>query len=103
MAKSTQRINLGKPYEDYINRMIESGYYASATEVIREALRVKMKDGEEERIATIHRMVNQARQSIAEGRYHVDSEELRKSWLSEAKENALKGKPIPQDIIDDYV
>jgi antitoxin ParD1/3/4 len=73
MAKSTQRINLGKPYEDYINTLVESGYYASATEVIRDALRLKMNNKDEHRKAVIYKMVEQAQESIKEGdSYTVD-------------------------------
>ncbi|MFM2393118.1 MAG: Bacterial antitoxin of ParD toxin-antitoxin type system [Bacteroidota bacterium] len=85
MAKSTQRINLGKPYEDYINALVESGYYASATEVIRDALRLKMNSNEDERRkAVIYKMVEQARESIKEGNsYEVDE----KYW-SELKKDS---------------
>ena len=37
-----QRINLGKPYELYIKQMIDEGYFSTATELIRDALREKM-------------------------------------------------------------
>ena len=30
-----QRVNLGKPYEEYIKRMVKGGYFASASEVLR--------------------------------------------------------------------
>lgn len=101
MAKSTQRINLGKPYEDYINTLVESGFYASATEVIRDALRLKMSNTEERRKATIYNMVEQARQSIAEGRFYEDSPSLRNGLIKEAKANAKKGKAIPKYITGD--
>jgi antitoxin ParD1/3/4 len=98
MAKSTQRINLGKPYEDYINTLVESGYYASATEVIRDALRLKMNNKDEHRKAVIYKMVEQAQESIREGNFIEDSPALRKQMLNEAKANSKKGKPIPNYI-----
>jgi antitoxin ParD1/3/4 len=41
-----QRVNLGKPYEEFIQKLVESGYYASASEVLRDALRLKMEQSE---------------------------------------------------------
>jgi antitoxin ParD1/3/4 len=98
MAKSTQRINLGKPYEDYINTLVESGYYASATEVIRDALRLKMNNKDEHRKAVNYRMVEKAQQSIKDGNFEEDSPALRKKMFDEAKANAKQGKPIPSYI-----
>ncbi len=98
MAKSTQRINLGKPYEDYINTLVESGFYASATEVIRDALRQKMNDTDERRKATIYKMVEQARQSIREGKYREWNGDLLESLHQEAIDDAKAGKPIPNYI-----
>ncbi|MEP7267556.1 MAG: type II toxin-antitoxin system ParD family antitoxin [Saprospiraceae bacterium] len=37
-----EKIVLGKPYKEYIKQQIESGYYTSASEVIRDSLRAKM-------------------------------------------------------------
>ncbi len=41
-------LNLGQPYEDYIQKQIASGLYGNASEVIRDALR-HMKDREEQK------------------------------------------------------
>ncbi len=95
MAKSTQRINLGKPYEDYINTMVESGFYASATEVIRDALRLKMSNTEERRKATIYKMVEQARQSIRDGNaYEIDE----KYWSDFDERHNKKASPLKSNV-----
>jgi putative addiction module CopG family antidote len=41
-----QRVNLGKPYEEFIKKLLDSGYYASASEVLRDALRTKIEQSE---------------------------------------------------------
>jgi putative addiction module CopG family antidote len=46
-----QRVNLGKPYEDFIQKLVASGYYASASEVLRDALRTKMEQTDKWKIA----------------------------------------------------
>lgn len=95
MAKSTQRINLGKPYEDYINTLVESGFYASATEVIRDALRLKMNNNDERRKAVIYRMVEQARQSIKEGNvYEIDE----KYWSDFDDRHVRKVNPLKANV-----
>lgn len=95
MAKSTQRINLGKPYEDYINTLVESGFYASATEVIRDALRLKMNNNDERRKAVIYRMVEQARQSIKEGNaYEIDE----RYWSDFDDRHMKKVNPLKANV-----
>ena len=37
-------MKFGKPYEEFIQLMVESGYYNSAEEVIQDALRDKMQN-----------------------------------------------------------
>ncbi|MDA3939141.1 MAG: type II toxin-antitoxin system ParD family antitoxin [Spirochaetia bacterium] len=37
------RINLGEPYEIYIQKQIKTGLFSSATEVIKDALRNRME------------------------------------------------------------
>ena len=54
-------INLGKPYEDFIESMIKHGYAGSQVEVIRQALTLYQREmeGEEEQLvakAVAHEM-----------------------------------------------
>ena len=39
-----QRIKLGKPYQEFIHNLIESGYYGTATEVIWDAFHCALAD-----------------------------------------------------------
>ena len=48
MAKTTSFI-LGEHFEAFVQRKVESGAYASASEVIREGLRVLEQEEEKER------------------------------------------------------
>lgn len=58
-----QRIKLGKPYDDFIQSQIDAGYFGTATEVIRDSLRDKMAQAEDNRIAHIKALVDQGIQS----------------------------------------
>jgi antitoxin ParD1/3/4 len=48
MAKTTSII-LGEPFETFIQDKVASGQYASASEVIREAMRAFQREDEKER------------------------------------------------------
>jgi antitoxin ParD1/3/4 len=98
MAKSTQRINLGKPYEDYINTLVESGYYASATEVIRDALRLKMNNKDEHRKAVIYKMVEQAQESISEGNSYTVDENYWSEFENRHLEKAKKSIKVKSNV-----
>ncbi len=39
-------VSLSKTFEQYINKLIETGTYNNASEVVREALRLKMQQDE---------------------------------------------------------
>ncbi len=65
-----RRIQLGKPYEHFLDKMVESGYYATATEVIRDALRDKMMEMENNRVAKIHDLLSEGQADIDAGRVH---------------------------------
>ncbi len=96
-----QRVNLGKPYEDYIKRMVKGGYYASASEVLRDALREKMK--QEQPIPapkkTLQQLVQEGLDSVEAGRTVPYTKGLLKKALEQAKINAKAGKKIPSHIL----
>jgi putative addiction module CopG family antidote len=94
-----QRIKLGKPYDDYINQQIESGLFASATEVLRDALRPKMGIGNTSvPKKTVLELVKEGEESVKAGRLIEHSPDLLKNIFEKAKENARNGKQIPDYI-----
>ncbi len=58
-----QRINLGKPYDEFIQSQIDSGYFGTATEVIRDSLRAKMAESENNRIVHIRALLEEGIES----------------------------------------
>jgi antitoxin ParD1/3/4 len=68
-------VNLSATFEDYIKQQLDTGLYNNASEVIRDALRLKMQQDE-----VYQTKLEALRLAIAEG---VDS-----------------GEPIPLDIND---
>ncbi len=94
-----QRVNLGKPYEEYIQKLVKEGYYASASEVLRDALREKMKQPPiAERRKSLQELVNEGIDDVETGRVVPYSKQLLKESLRKAKINAKAKKPIPSYI-----
>ena len=90
-----RRIQLGKPYENFLDKMVESGYYATATEVIRDALRDKMAELENNRIATIHALIAEGEADITAGRVVPYTKGLMDSIYEKAMNQAGNGVEIP--------
>ena len=64
-------IHLTRPLEDYVKRRVAEGGYASASEVVREAIRT-MQDDEQRKLQVLREMIHEGEQSgIAEG-YSVE-------------------------------
>ena len=84
-------LNLGQPYEDYIQEQIASGLFGSATEVIRAALR-DMKDREErKRLDTIRALL-----AVGEGVPYTS--DFMDNALRQAIENSKTGKPVRDEV-----
>jgi antitoxin ParD1/3/4 len=62
-------VNLGQTFEDYVRAQLETGRYNNASEVIREALRLKMQADEERaaRLDALRRDIADARQQVRNG------------------------------------
>ena len=61
-------ISLTKDLEEYVKRQMETGHYASASEVIREALRNQIKSSLSEQL---DERIAVGRQQVAEGKVMV--------------------------------
>lgn len=62
-------VNLGETFEDYVRAQLETGRYNNASEVIREALRLKMQADEERtaRLDALKRDIAEARAQVQRG------------------------------------
>ena len=93
-----KRINLGKPYDDFIERMINSGYYSTATEVIRDALRDKMDRVNKDDIAHLHALIKEGLDDIEAGRVIEYDEHFWDKIMERAKTKRENNEPIPEHI-----
>lgn len=62
-------VNLGQTFEDYVRAQLESGRYNNASEVIREALRLKMQLDEERqaKLEALRNDIAHAREQVRRG------------------------------------
>jgi len=93
-----RRIQLGKPYENFLDKMIESGYYSTATEVIRDALRDKMAEMENNRIAAIHALIAEGQADIDAGKVHKVDEDYIENLLKRGIDAAKRGDSVPNHV-----
>ncbi len=93
-----QRVNFGKPYEDFIQKLVASGYYASASEVLRDALRTKMEQNDKWKIARLQQLVQEGLDDVEAGRVIPYTEDLMKKAFEKAKQNVIDGMSIPDHV-----
>jgi antitoxin ParD1/3/4 len=62
-------VSLGDVFEDYVRKLVNSGRYNNASEVVREALRLKMQADEEQaaRLEALRRDIAEARAQVRRG------------------------------------
>lgn len=80
---ATTSLSLGPYFEKFIKQQVESGRYATASEVIRDALREM--DEREKQLAALRAHLAEGEQDITAGRYteDFDVDELIEEALSE--------------------
>lgn len=77
-------VNLSPVFEDYIKQQLDTGLYNNASEVIREALRIKMQQDE-----VYQAKLDGLRAAVAAGINSGDSEDFDvNNIIAEAKERA---------------
>jgi len=92
-------LKLGEPFEKYIDEQIRSGFYGSAVEVVRDALRRRMEDSSERaRIASIHGLVNTGKAQIENGEGVAYTPDLMDDLAGKAKSASKSGKTI-SDVV----
>ena len=66
----TMNVSLSKDFIDFVNREVSSGEYATASEVVREALRLlrREKAAHEEKLAILRREIELGLQDVRAGR-----------------------------------
>jgi antitoxin ParD1/3/4 len=88
-------IYLGEHFDTFIRKQVETGRYANASEVVREALRV-LED--QVKLQELRRLVAEAEESIARGETYEWTPELMDEIIREADEADRMGLPIADHV-----
>jgi antitoxin ParD1/3/4 len=78
---------IGEHFEQFIRKQVEGGRYASASEVVRDALRL-LEDEQERRAAALRALRDEVRKGVASGRgQSADAvlDRLERKYLAEAQ------------------
>jgi antitoxin ParD1/3/4 len=78
---------IGEHFEQFIRKQVEGGRYASASEVVRDALRL-LEDEQERRAAALLALRDEVRRGLASGRgQSADAvlDRLERKYLAEAQ------------------
>jgi len=92
------RINLGEPYEIYIQSQIKSGLFSSATEVIKDALRSRMEREQSYRMERIHALLAKGEADIQLGKTVPYTDSLLHEISEMGRNNSIDNKPVKDEI-----
>ncbi|MGR3318587.1 MAG: type II toxin-antitoxin system ParD family antitoxin [Candidatus Anammoxibacter sp.] len=91
-------LNLGDPYEKFIQREIKAGLYSNATELIRDALRRMQEKKESRRIEHIHALIAEGESQIKQGLGIPYKDDFMDNAMKRAIDNHKTGKPVKDEI-----
>ncbi len=89
-------INLSPEMEQFLLRKVETGFYANASEVVRDAIR-RMHD-EDEKVAALQRALKAGDDQLDKGEGKPYSADLLTRATAKARENARSGKKVNPDV-----
>lgn len=91
-------LNLGEPYEKFIQREIKAGLYNNATKLIRDAISRMQENKESVRVANIHALIDKGKAQIKKGYGIQYNNEFMDTAMKQAIENHNTGKPVKDEI-----
>jgi antitoxin ParD1/3/4 len=96
MARNTS-FSLGDHFTEFIDQQVESGRYATASDVLRAALR--MLEDHDDQCVWLRRQMVEAEAQVKAGRVHEDSEEFWAGVQREAAERIQRGDQPSSDVV----
>ncbi len=89
-------VSLTAELEELIRRKVESGMYGSASEVVREALRLLE---ERDRLARLRAAITVAEEQVARGEIIPWTPDLMEQLKGDAEEETRLGLPIRDEVL----
>jgi len=88
------RIDLAKPYENFLKSQVKAGLFSSITAAAENAIAKQMERDEELRIRNIHALISKGEEDIATGRTHTFTPDLLREISEKGKKAAIEEKPV---------
>ena len=92
------RINLGNPYEIYIQNQIKSGLFSSATEVIKDALRNRMEREQSYHMERVHALLAKGEADIQLGKTVPYTHSFMHEISEMGRKDSAEGKLVKDEI-----
>ena len=92
------RIDIGGPYEKYLDGLVKAGYYRSVTAAAEAAIHKQMMDEEHMRLSSIKAALVKGEEAIEQGRTVHYSESLMDEISAKGKQRALEGKLVKHNV-----
>ncbi len=91
-------VSLTPELEELVRRKVESGMYGSASEVVREALRL-LEERDREKLARLRAAIAVAEEQVARGEVIPWTPDLMERLKREAAEEDRLGLPIRDEVL----
>lgn len=82
------RIDINKPYQEFLQSQVNAGLFRSITAAAEDAIRNEMIRHEERRVKSVMREINKGELDVLEGKTQVYNLELLESIAERGKANA---------------
>ena len=92
------RIDLAKPYEQFLRSQVKAGLFSSITAAAEHAIRLQIDVLEEKRISSIHSLIARGEVDIKAGRTIRYSPTLMQEISQKGKDAALAGKKVKYEV-----
>jgi len=92
------RINLGKPYEVYIQNQIKTGLFSSATEVIKDALRNRMEREQSYGKEKLYELLAKGEADIQQGKTVPYTNSLLHEISEMGRKDSIQKKTVKDEI-----
>jgi antitoxin ParD1/3/4 len=89
-------INLSPEMEQFLQRKVDTGFYANASEVVRDAIR-RMHE-EDEKVAALQRALKEGDDQLDGGEGVAYTSDLLTRATTKAREHARSGRKVNPDV-----
>jgi antitoxin ParD1/3/4 len=92
----SMHVNLSPEMEQFLRRKVETGFYANASEVVRDAIR-RMHE-EDEKVAALQRALEEGDNQLDKGEGRPYTPDLLTRATAKARDNARRVKKVAPDV-----